>query len=57
MVIKHDLEPAPAQAGIIKTADHMLNLRPGGRERGGEISPEGTPEKVAGVAVTSTASI
>tara|TARA_B100001146_G_scaffold181680_1_gene163971 strand:+ start:235 stop:513 length:279 start_codon:yes stop_codon:yes gene_type:complete len=48
VVIEHNLEPVPAQAGIIKTADHILDLGPGG-VRGGEIVAEGTPEQVAKV--------
>ena len=53
VVIEHNLELVPAQAGIIKTADHILDLGPGGGVRGGvrggEIMVEGTPEKVTEV--------
>ena len=49
VLIEHNLEPVPAQAGIIKTADHILDLGPGGGVRGGEIVAEGTPEQVAKV--------
>ncbi|MCA0977356.1 excinuclease ABC subunit UvrA [Qipengyuania flava] len=42
VVIEHNLD-------VIKTADHILDLGPGGGVRGGEIVAEGTPEKVAGV--------
>ena len=45
MVTEHNLEPVPARAGIIKIADHLLDLGPGG----GEIVAEGTSEKVAEV--------
>ena len=33
----------------IKTADHILDLGPGGGVRGGEIVAQGTPEEVAAV--------
>ena len=49
VVIEHNLEPVPAQARIIKTANHILDLGPGGGVRGGEIVAEGTPEQVAKV--------
>ena len=42
MVIEHILD-------VIKTADWVLDLGPGGGVRGGEIVAEGTPEKVASV--------
>ena len=41
-VIEHNLD-------VIKTADHVLDLGPGGGVRGGDIVAEGTPEKVAKV--------
>ncbi|QGN54249.1 excinuclease ABC subunit UvrA [Novosphingobium sp. Gsoil 351] len=40
VVIEHNLD-------VIKTADWVLDLGPGGGVRGGEIVAEGTPEKVA----------
>ena len=49
VVIDHNLAPVPAQAGVIKTADHILDLGPGG-----EIVAEGTPEQVAAVAGSYT---
>ncbi len=42
VVIEHNLD-------VIKTADHILDLGPGGGVRGGEIVAEGTPEQVARV--------
>ena len=41
-VIEHNPE-------IIKTADHILDLGPGGGVRGGKIVAQGTPEDVAEV--------
>ena len=35
MVVGHNVEPLPAEEGIIKTADHILDLGPGGGVRGG----------------------
>jgi excinuclease ABC subunit A len=40
VVIEHNLD-------VIKTADHILDLGPGGGVNGGEIVAEGTPEMVA----------
>jgi excinuclease ABC subunit A len=40
VVIEHNLD-------VIKTADWILDLGPGGGVNGGEIVAEGTPEKVA----------
>lgn len=34
---------------VIKTADHVLDLGPGGGVRGGEVVAQGTPEEVAAV--------
>ncbi|USA40930.1 excinuclease ABC subunit UvrA [Pelagerythrobacter marinus] len=42
VVIEHNLD-------VIKTADHVLDLGPGGGVRGGEVVAEGTPEEVAAV--------
>ena len=40
VVIEHNLD-------VIKTADHILDLGPGGGVRGGEVVAQGTPEDVA----------
>ncbi|QZD95594.1 excinuclease ABC subunit UvrA [Qipengyuania gelatinilytica] len=42
VVIEHNLD-------VIKVADHILDLGPGGGVRGGEIVAQGTPEEVAAV--------
>ena len=42
VVIEHNLD-------VIKTADHILDLGPGGGVRGGEVVAQGTPEDVAEV--------
>ena len=42
VVIEHNLD-------VIKTADHILDLGPGGGVRGGEVVAQGTPEDVARV--------
>ncbi|WP_370191500.1 excinuclease ABC subunit UvrA [Qipengyuania sp.] len=42
VVIEHNLD-------VIKTADHILDLGPGGGVRGGEVVAQGTPEEVAAV--------
>ncbi|WP_338445037.1 excinuclease ABC subunit UvrA [Pelagerythrobacter marensis] len=47
VVIEHNLD-------VIKTADHILDLGPGGGVRGGEIVAEGTPEEVAAVEASYT---
>ncbi len=41
-MIEHNLD-------VIKTADHILDLGPGGGVRGREVVAEGTPEEVAAV--------
>ena len=42
VVIEHNLD-------VVKTADHVIDLGPGGGKAGGEILAEGTPEEVAKV--------
>lgn len=42
VVIVHNLD-------VIKTADHVPDLGPGGGVRGGEVIAQGTPEEVAAV--------
>jgi len=42
VVIEHNLD-------VIKTADHVLDLGPGGGVRGGEVVAQGVPEHVATV--------
>ncbi len=41
IVVEHNLD-------VIKVADHVIDLGPGGGEHGGKIIAEGTPEDVAG---------
>jgi excinuclease ABC subunit A len=40
IVVEHNMD-------VIKVADHIIDLGPGGGEYGGEIIAEGTPEEVA----------
>ncbi len=40
LVIEHNLD-------VIKTADYIIDLGPGGGEEGGNIVAEGTPEEIA----------
>ena len=47
IIIEHNLD-------VIKTADWVMDLGPGGGESGGEIVAEGTPEQVARVARSYT---
>ena len=47
VVIEHNLD-------VIKTADHILDLGPGGGVRGGEVVAQGTPEDVAKVDASYT---
>jgi excinuclease ABC subunit A len=46
-VIEHNLD-------VIKTADHIIDLGPGGGVNGGKIIAEGPPEHVAQVAESAT---
>jgi len=39
MVIEHNLE-------VIKSADHIIDLGPGGGEEGGRVVAKGTPEEI-----------
>jgi len=48
LVIEHNLD-------VIKTADWIIDLGPGGGARGGRIIAEGTPEAVAAVGGSATA--
>jgi excinuclease ABC subunit A len=48
LVIEHNLD-------VIKTADWVIDLGPGGGDAGGEIVAEGTPETVAQVKRSATA--
>ncbi|NQV04228.1 MAG: excinuclease ABC subunit UvrA, partial [Candidatus Omnitrophica bacterium] len=47
LVIEHNLD-------VIKSADHIIDLGPGGGDRGGKIVAEGTPEKVMEVSASYT---
>ncbi len=47
VVIEHNLD-------VIKTADWIVDLGPGGGARGGRIVGEGTPEQIAGVRDSAT---
>ena len=47
VVIEHNLD-------VIKTADHVLDLGPGGGVRGGEVVAQGVPEHVATVEASYT---
>ena len=48
VVIEHNLD-------IIKCADHVIDLGPGGGEDGGELVARGTPEEVCGAGGSHTA--
>ncbi len=47
VVIEHNLD-------VIKTADHVIDLGPEGGDAGGRIVAEGTPEELAGHALSHT---
>jgi len=47
IVIEHDLD-------VVKTADHVIDLGPGGGAGGGRIVVVGTPEQVAAVEASAT---
>jgi len=47
VVIEHNLD-------VIKTADWVIDLGPGGGVNGGRIIAEGVPETIAGVAISAT---
>ena len=42
LVIEHNLD-------ILKCADHIIDMGPGGGDNGGNIIAEGTPEQLAGL--------
>ena len=48
LVIEHNLD-------VIKSADHIIDLGPGGGDAGGKIMASGTPEKVMKVSASYTA--
>ncbi|MFT5737369.1 MAG: excinuclease ABC subunit A, partial [Maribacter sp.] len=48
VVIEHNVE-------LIKCADYIIDLGPGGGENGGQLLAEGTPEKVAKSTISFTA--
>ena len=47
VVIEHNLD-------VIKMADRIIDLGPGGGDRGGEVVAQGTPEQVAEVSESAT---
>ena len=47
VVIEHNLD-------VIKTADWVIDLGPEGGSGGGEIIATGTPEEIAGIAISHT---
>ncbi|MBF0215639.1 MAG: excinuclease ABC subunit UvrA [Candidatus Omnitrophica bacterium] len=47
LVIEHNLD-------VIKSADHIIDLGPGGGDDGGEVVASGTPEEVAKVTLSYT---
>jgi excinuclease ABC subunit A len=48
LVIEHNLD-------VVKTADWVIDLGPGGGDAGGEVVAEGTPEELARVKRSATA--
>ena len=48
LIIEHNLD-------IVKVADHVIDLGPGGGKNGGKIVASGTPEQVAKVKESHTA--
>jgi excinuclease ABC subunit A len=49
VVIEHNLD-------VIKTADYLIDLGPEGGDRGGTVVAKGTPEEVAAIKASYTAS-
>jgi excinuclease ABC subunit A len=47
VVIEHNLD-------VIKTADHIIDLGPGGGDEGGRIIAEGPPEEIVTIAESYT---
>jgi excinuclease ABC subunit A len=47
IVIEHNLD-------VVKTADWVIDLGPGGGDKGGQIVAEGTPEEVARISNSAT---
>ena len=47
IVIEHNLD-------VLKTADHIIDLGPGGGDAGGEVVARGTPDDVAGEPASAT---
>jgi excinuclease ABC subunit A len=47
IVIEHNLD-------VLKTADHIIDLGPGGGDAGGEVIASGTPEQVAAQPLSAT---
>jgi excinuclease ABC subunit A len=47
VIVEHNLD-------VIKSADYVIDLGPGGGERGGELIAQGSPEMIASIAVSAT---